>query len=375
MSMLAVPFDKAATDETGGNPKVQRRHYLAAGSLPVIDQGQTEIAGYTDDVGLAYRGELPVVLFGDHTRALKYVDQPFALGADGVKVLQPRDGFSAKFLYYYWLTSDIPNHGYSRHFKFLKDIAVPVFAPAEQHRIVEILDQADALRKLRRDADAKAARILPALFLKMFGDPSTNPMDWPTELLHKISQPKQWATISSKEMTPTGYPVYGANGQIGHYSQFNHEHPTVLIGCRGSCGSILVSPSKTYVTGNAMALDEPDLKKTSVEFLAWYLRLRGLRDTITGSSQPQITRAGLRPVKVFVPPIQLVNDFSKQVRETEALQTACQSAGRNVETLFSVMSERAFSGQLTAKWRQLHMRELLAEMQEQARLLNLPTPN
>ena len=84
-----VPFDRALTDETGGQRKILRRDYLRSGSLPVIDQGQTSIAGYTNDPNMAYNGSLPVILFGDHTRIFKYVNFPFALGADGVKVLRP----------------------------------------------------------------------------------------------------------------------------------------------------------------------------------------------------------------------------------------------------------------------------------------------
>ena len=115
-----VPFSVAVIDATGGNTKIQRKDFLPVGQLPVIDQGQEDVAGYTNDMAAAYSGDLPVVLFGDHTRAFKYVDHPFALGADGVKVLTPHPGFSAKFLYYYFLSCDIPSRGYSRHFKFLK---------------------------------------------------------------------------------------------------------------------------------------------------------------------------------------------------------------------------------------------------------------
>jgi type I restriction enzyme S subunit len=84
----SVPFSTAVTDATGGNTKIQRKDFLSEGMLPIVDQGQEDVAGYTNDMSAAYSGDLPVVLFGDHTRAFKYVDRPFALGADGVKVLE-----------------------------------------------------------------------------------------------------------------------------------------------------------------------------------------------------------------------------------------------------------------------------------------------
>lgn len=245
----------------------------------------------------------------------------------------------------------------------------------EQSYIVELLDEADRLRRLRREADAKAARILPALFLKMFGDPATNPMGWLVEPLTKICSPKQWPTIPSKELTDSGFPVYGANGTIGFYSSYNHEQSTVLITCRGAtCGTINVCAPKSYVTGNAMALDEPDLTKTSLEFLEYYLNVRGLNDTITGAAQPQITRQNLHRVTVFIPPPSLVANFSRHVRAIKDLLAGIQSGGDRLEDIFRLMLQRAFSGELTAQWRETRLQELLAEMKQQARALDLPMP-
>ena len=59
-------------------------------------------------------------------------------------------------------------------------------------------------------------------------------MRWQMVSLHDVCCPKQWPTISMKQMKPSGYPVYGANGQIGFYDQYNHEEPTILITCRGA---------------------------------------------------------------------------------------------------------------------------------------------
>ena len=184
-----VPFNRALTDETGGQRKVLRRDYLRSGSLPVIDQGQTSIAGYTNDPNAAYNGPLPVILFGDHTRIFKYVDFPFALGADGVKVLRSSPLYDPKFIYYYMKSREIPARGYSRHFKFLKQITFPLMPLSEQRRIVDIFDQIDNLRCLQSKAGTKANRIFPSLFVQMFGDPVTNPMNWPVVPLRELGRP------------------------------------------------------------------------------------------------------------------------------------------------------------------------------------------
>lgn len=88
-----VPFTQAANVVPDQGKRIKQSAYLPSGKVPVIDQGQDFFGGYTDDEGMVFDGELPVVLFGDHTRSIKYVDRPFVVGAEGVKVLKPADGF------------------------------------------------------------------------------------------------------------------------------------------------------------------------------------------------------------------------------------------------------------------------------------------
>ncbi len=129
------------------------------------------------------------------------------------------------------------------------------------------------------------------------------PEGWENVALMDVCSPKQWKTIAVKDLLPTGYSVYGANGQIGFFSEFNHAEPTVLIGCRGSCGAIKVSPPNCYVTGNAMALDDLDGSRVDRDYLAALLGARGMADVITGTAQPQITRKSLEDVVLPLPPL------------------------------------------------------------------------
>ena len=104
-------------------------------------------------------------------------------------------------------------------------------------------------------------------------------------------------------MASEGYPVYGANGRIGYSKTYTHEDPVILVGCRGSCGSVHVTEPMSYANGNAMALDELDDSRVTIGFLEKYLRYRGFRDTISGTSQPQIIRANIVKVEVPLPPL------------------------------------------------------------------------
>ena len=121
--------------------------------------------------------------------------------------------------------------------------------------------------------------------------------------LCEISNPKQWKTISTEMLTPSGYPVYGANGIIGYYSAYNHSKETLLITCRGAtCGNLNICEPYSYVNGNAMAIDDLS-EEIDIKYLYYYLLNRGLSDVITGSAQPQIVRQSLEKVYVEYPEI------------------------------------------------------------------------
>ncbi len=117
--------------------------------------------------------------------------------------------------------------------------------------------------------------------------------------LGDICRPKQWKSLKQSEMTDKGYPVYGANGIIGFYSEYNHENETILVGCRGTCGEVTVCKPKSYVTSNAMCLD--DLSDCyDIGFIVSFLKAYDFRKVIGGTSQPQITKAGISSIEVPV---------------------------------------------------------------------------
>ena len=150
-------------------PKIKTQDYLPIGALPVIDQGREFVGGFTDDIDAEYSGQLPVIVFGDHTRIIKFVDFPFACGADGTQLMRSNDKRMPISLFYYSLFAvELSNFAYARHFKFLKEelLIVPesgvatAFAgridPIKKH--VRTLQQ--QLDNLRRTRDLLLPRLL-----------------------------------------------------------------------------------------------------------------------------------------------------------------------------------------------------------------------
>lgn len=133
-------FDQALRDETSRSPAVKQSAFGASGRYPIVDQGQRVPAGYTDDPAQLCVSELPVIVFGDHTRIVKLVADPFAVGAEGVKVLVPQPGIEPTYLFWLIRLLHIPSLGYSRHMKVLREKRFPVPPLELQGRFARLVD-------------------------------------------------------------------------------------------------------------------------------------------------------------------------------------------------------------------------------------------
>lgn len=184
---------------TDSKKKLATKEYLEDGEYPIIDQGQDFIGGYTDDANMIYDGELPIVIFGDHTRCIKYINFQFAQGADGVKVLKPKQFWNDKVFYYAMQSIEIPNMGYRRHYPLFKDFFIPLPPLAEQKRIVE---QIESLFAKLDKAKEKALSVVEsfelrekAIYKKAFEGDLTN--SWRAENGINISE---WEEIPFEKL-------------------------------------------------------------------------------------------------------------------------------------------------------------------------------
>ncbi len=147
--------------------------------------------------------------------------------------------------------------------------------------------------------------------------------DWPMVELGEVCDLYQPKTITQQDLVEDGpYLVFGANGIIGRYNQYNHQEAEVLITCRGAtCGTVNKSEPKSWVTGNAMVAKPRD-ERISRDFLFSLLKGSDLASTISGSAQPQITRQSLAPFKIPLPPIDAQNEIVAEIEAEEKLVAA-----------------------------------------------------
>ena len=375
MSIWPVePFDAVIADESGGNLKTPQSEFSSAGHYPIIDQGKELVAGYTDDELRLCHSELPVIVFGDHTRCFKYVDFPFCMGADGIKVLRPKCNANVKYLYHYLRQLHLTDGGYDRHFKYLKRSKIVLPPLPEQRRIAAILDKADALRAKRRATIAKLDELTQSIFLDMFGDPATNPKRWPVmtlgDLASKFSDGPFGSNLKSEHYTASGVRVVRLqNIGVGEFidddaAYISDDHFARLKKHECRLGDVLVG---TLGDPNlraciqpkwlAMALNKADCVQirpttniANAEFVCGLLNQpsteRMAQNLMLGQTRVRISMGRLRGLLVPVPPIKLQREYKLRVGLIEKLKAEQHSAQTQMATLFASLQHRAFRGEL-----------------------------
>lgn len=329
------------------------------------------------------------------------------LASTGFCVLRPKpEVINGKYLFYYFLTTSFVDtlsakvrgaHYPAVSDRDVKEIELPLPTISEQRRIVEILDQADALRKKRAEANAKAASILPTLFYKMFGDPIANPQGWPTENLGNILLLLRNGTTTDQNQEGHGYPVTRIETISAGIIDPCRVRYVVLEKrevekCRMQPGDILFSHinSESHIGKTAIYEGMPEIlihgmnlllmrtnpDRALPQYIFALLNTESVRAVYQQRCKRAVNQASLNQkdissLTVAVAPVELQERFC-QMTEILLVQIRHQKCTTSrIDTLFNNLLYRAFAGDLTAKWREAHMQELLQEMDQQAKALSL----
>ncbi|MCK2111204.1 restriction endonuclease subunit S [Pseudomonas juntendi] len=175
----------------------------------------------------------------------------------------------------------------------------------EQKSIASVLSDIDALISRLDQLVAKKRDIQQATMQQLLNGQRRLPEfsnEWEMKRLGDIADLYQPVTISARQLTDFGYPVYGANGVVGFFSEFNHDSPQVTVTCRGStCGTVNRTVEKSWITGNAMVINCDKSRSINKEFLYFLLLGQDLSVCITGTGQPQIVRGPLANFELPIP--------------------------------------------------------------------------
>ena len=348
------------------HPKqVKTDEYHPIGRYPVVSQEEKTIAGYSDLTEYVYQPPKPIIIFGDHTRVLKYVDFDFIVGADGVKILIPKDDLQTKFLYYYLKWYKIPNLGYSRHFKLLKEINVPVPPLSIQQRIVSELDQLSDIIAMKRKQVEEYDALTQSVFYEMFGSEQNDYKNYPIFKLSEISEIGTGSTPSRKQ------EAFYFNGTInwvkttevhGNLISETEEKITRRALEETNCkvfpiGTILIAmygQGKTRgqvailnapaATNQACAAIIPDYDICDKDYLFTYLKMsyEKIRGMARGGTQSNLNLNLVKSIRLPLPPLPLQHAFAAKVRALERQKQLVNDSIRELQTLLDSRMQEYF---------------------------------
>jgi len=360
-----LPFSDAVRDSSRGNPKIKAGDYKEFGCVPIVDQGQKIFGGFTDDMEAICNCELPTIIFGDHTRAFKFIEQPFALGADGTKVLEPIEELDKKFLYHYLNQLKLKSAGYSRHFKFLKETLIPIPPLQEQKRIATILDKADALRRKRQQAIDLADQFLRSVFLEMFGDPVSNPKGWEKKCISEVAnvitgntpprseidnygQHLEW--IKSDNINGPGHfltPAKEGLSNIGIRKARVVESGAVLVTCIAgspdSIGKAAIADRDVSFNQQINALVPSDSVKTEYLYSTILFGKKLIQNASTNSMKGMVSKGKLEKVLLPIPPLRVQEKYSELFRRFLLSSEKMEKSRDQIITLNRALSSEAFT--------------------------------
>ena len=355
--MWMIAFDEIFIDKTKYGVKVQTSEYGEQGKHIIIDQGQTQIAGYTDREDGLFE-EVPVVIFGDHTRVIKYVDEPFFLGADGVKVLRSKDNnANYKYLYYALKNAKIPNTGYNRHFKWLKEVIIKYPDRERQDEIVEILDKVSDVIQKRQDELSRLDNLIKARFVELFGLPVSNTKGWKTEQMGEVAPAINYKGEFDDEVWLLNLDMVEAQtGRILDYLVVSEEEvgnstctfdtSNVLYSkLRPYLNKVVIPDRCGYATSELVPL-QPVKTKINREYLAFMLRsdefVNMINEKVAGAKMPRVPMGDFRKFDVPVPPMELQEQFADFVKQVDKSKVAVQKALDETQILFDSLMQKYF---------------------------------
>lgn len=235
--------------------------------------------------------------------------------------------------------------GLNRNDAYRESVLVPSLD--EQKRIAAILDKADQLRQKRRQAIALLDSLTQSIFLEMFGDPVVNPKHLKKKSLGELIKVSSGNGLTSAQMDSSGvYSVYGGNGINGSHSSYMFEEPQIAIGRVGVyCGAVHVTKPQSWITDNALYVSK-NLGGLRLRYLAEALRMANLNQYAGRAAQPLISGGRIYPVEILVPSEAKQITFEKFLLAAEDSYEQIYSSQTQIETAFTSLQHRAFSGQL-----------------------------
>lgn len=277
--------------------KLTKKEYQVTGRIPIVDQGEQFVAGYTDNEKYLEKDEY--IIFGDHSEHIKYVDFAFVQGADGLKILKPKSGIKAKYIYYCFCNFYKKEGSYKRHWSKARTTQIPILQSEEiQEKIVQILDKMTGyvteLTSRKKQYSFYRDKLLS------FED-EVYQVEWKVlKDVATLKNGKDWKNLPIGEI-----PVYGSGGEMGEFvADCSYDKPTVLIPRKGSISNLFYL-EKAFWNVDTIYYTEIDGSQVIPKYFYYYLTTVNLEEMSTNPTRPSLTQAILDKIKIPVPSLEI----------------------------------------------------------------------
>jgi len=388
----AVNYSTQRVNKSG----VLLENYVTTESLLPDKEGvgpSTKLPTQDGNINKYSRGNILVSNIRPYLKKIWYADKEGGCSSD-VLVFSVKEEYNSKFVYYAMLSDDFFEH-MMRGSKGTKmprgdktqilEFKIPRVDLPIQGKIAEALSvldtKIDLNNKINEQLESMAKLLYEYWFinfefpmsidqaasigkLHLVGHPYQSsggkmtynetlkreiPVGWSSTTLGKILRLYQPKTIAEKDLKSDGdFFVYGANGIVGKYDKFNHEEPQVALTCRGSCGKLNRTMPFSWITGNAMVLAPREIK-LNIEYIYNLAKFSGINSIITGSVQPQITRANLQDVKTISPDPNVVAAYQELTDSICKKRVNLELQNQKISSLRNWLLPFLMSGQITVK--------------------------
>ena len=356
-------FDEIFEDKTRYGQKLKTSEYQESGKNLIVDQGQSLIAGYTDKEEGVFT-ELPVIIFGDHTRVIKYINHPFFIGADGVKILRSKmKDANYKYLYYALTNLKIPDTGYNRHFKWLKQSYIKYPNELNQKKIVQILDKIHNIIESQKKELNALDFLVKSRFVEMFGDPKSNSFGFDKMMLKDTCKVVTGNTPSRSvaeyygdyiEWIKTDNIVPGLFNptkateslsrkgmEIGRIVDRNSILMACIAGSIASIGRVCITDRMVAFNQQINAIIP---KRYNILFLYVLLQVSKdyLVEEINMALKGILSKSKLEKKEFIVPPMEMQNQFAEFVEQINKSKLVVQKALDETQLLFDSLMQKYF---------------------------------
>jgi type I restriction enzyme S subunit len=362
--------------------KVFQREYKKSGRYPIIDQGANFIAGYTNDKSKLYTGHLPVIVFGDHTRIFKYVDFSFSLGADGTKLILPKDFLNPRYFYYYLCNLSIESKGYNRHYKYLKEKFIAFPQKSEQKIITSVLSKIQQAIEQQNKIIQTTKELKKSLMHKLFTEGLHDeeqketeigliPKSWQVELIGNVvektkqTDPRRKTNFTFKYIDVSG--ISNEYFRITEHKIYNNSNAPSRARKLVEANDVIFATVRPTLKRIAYIDESYDGEICSTAFcilrskkdilLSKYLYycvqkdefIEGLARLQRGASYPAVTDNDIKRQKIPLPSYEEQKEIANVLSNIDKKIQQAEARKQSLQALFKTMLNQLMTGRIRVK--------------------------